>query len=215
MKSFILIRSFMQHLPRYNQVSREIFIGSISHSVNDNMSTEALEYASDIDYIFENIVGGGGLWQWYIVVVMYPIVFASGFPLILHMFTAFAPRHRCFVPGCDFENDDVKNASLNDIDASFLNFALPREYSSTEIFTTAEHDPCHMYQHDGSGTCSATAFDNQTIVSCDSWVYDKTLFPETLTTKLDLVSIEIHGTFVQFYPILNFRFVMMNQNVDF
>ena len=51
------------------------------------MSTETLEYASDIDFIFENVVGGGGLWQWFIVVIMYPIVFASGFPLILHMFT--------------------------------------------------------------------------------------------------------------------------------
>ena len=153
------------------------------------MSSEALDYASaDIDYILEEIVGGGGLWQWYIVAIMYPIVFASGFPLVLHMFTAYAPKYRCLIPSCDF---DEKNDTLNSLEADYLNFALPREYSSTEIFTTDKHDPCNMFKYDGSGTCSAQAFDNSTIVHCDSYIYDTTLFPETLTTKLDLVIFRI------------------------
>lgn len=143
-----------------------------------------MEEGSDIDYIFENVVGGGGLWQWAIVIIMYPIVFASGFPLILHMFTAYAPEFRCFVPGCD--DPSMKNESI--MDNTILDFALPKEYSSTEMFTTADHDPCHMYQNDGSGTCSAEAFDNTSTVACESYVYDRNLFPETLTTKLDLVS---------------------------
>ena len=43
------------------------------------------------------------------------------------MFPAYAPEFRCFVPGCDMENE-------TSIDQSILDFALPKEYSSTEIF---------------------------------------------------------------------------------
>ena len=149
------------------------------------------EEASDIDFIFENVVGGGGLWQWAIVIIMYPIVFASGFPLILHMFTAYAPEFRCFVPGCD-DDTPMKNESIS-VDNAILDFALPKEYSSTEIFTTADHDPCHMYQNDGSGICSAEAFDKSSTIACESYVYDQNLFPETLTTKLDLVSLFLYA----------------------
>ena len=94
----------------------------------------------DIDFILSNIVGGGGRWQWVIVFAMWPITFAAGYPLLLHMFTAFAPRHRCFIPGCDKSND-----TINDLDASYQSFALPKEYSSSEIFLTEHFDPCHMF----------------------------------------------------------------------
>ena len=57
----------------------------------------------DIDHILTNIVGGGGRWQWFMVFAMWPITFAACYPALLHMFTAYAPRHRCFVPGCDPE----------------------------------------------------------------------------------------------------------------
>ena len=49
-------------------------------------------------------------------------------------------------------------------------------------------DPCHMYQLIiQNGTCLATTFDKSTIVDCDEFVYDTSIFTETLTTKLDLV----------------------------
>lgn len=54
------------------------------------------ETQADIDYILTNIVGGGGRWQWVMVFAMWPITFAAGYPLILHMFTAFAPRYYIF-----------------------------------------------------------------------------------------------------------------------
>lgn len=136
----------------------------------------------DIDHILANIVGGAGKWQWTMVFAMWPITFAAGYPLLLHMFTAFAPRHRCFVPGCDNDNNN------NDIDADFKTYALPQEYDSSEIFITEKFDPCNMYERKiGSDSCDADAFDNQTLVACHTFVYDHSLFPETLTTKLDLV----------------------------
>ena len=51
-----------------------------------------VETPADIDYILTNIVGGGGLWQWVIVFALWPITFASAYPAIVFMFSAFAPR---------------------------------------------------------------------------------------------------------------------------
>ena len=36
-------------------------------------------------------------------------------------------------------------------------------------------------------SCQAGSFDNTSLVPCESYVYDRTLFPETLTTHLNLV----------------------------
>ena len=56
---------------------------------------------NDIDYVLENIVGDGGWGQWMILICYFPIGIASGLPLLIQMFAAFEPRHRCFVPYCD------------------------------------------------------------------------------------------------------------------
>ena len=37
------------------------------------------------------------------VFAMWPITFAAGYPILIHMFTAYEPRHRCYIPGCDPE----------------------------------------------------------------------------------------------------------------
>ena len=56
----------------------------------------------DIDHIFENIVGGGGRWQWFLVVgCTFPIHLASCLPLLIHLFAAYEAKHRCYIPGCD------------------------------------------------------------------------------------------------------------------
>ena len=135
----------------------------------------------DIDYIFENIVGGGGKWQWYIMALIYPIVFTSAPPCVLHLFTAYLPDYRCSVPNCDFGDISIQ--------ADYLEFSVPKEYSSTEIFTTAKFDPCHVYKVKQSGFCIQEAFDNSTIETCEEFIYETDVFPETLTTKLNLVRV--------------------------
>ena len=55
--------------------------------------SELKSSSESIDFILTNIVGGGGLWQWFLVFAMWPIAFAAGYPLVLHMFAAFSPRH--------------------------------------------------------------------------------------------------------------------------
>ena len=71
-----------------------------------------MEGEKDIDFILTNIVGGGGRWQWFMVFAMWPITFAAGYPALLHMFTAYEPRHRCAVPGCDPEIGQGMPAAL-------------------------------------------------------------------------------------------------------
>ncbi len=55
----------------------------------------------DFDYILDEIVGGGGWWQWKKCLLLIPQYLTNGLPLLLHMFTAYTPKHRCYVEGCD------------------------------------------------------------------------------------------------------------------
>ena len=137
----------------------------------------------DIDFIFKNIVGGGGLWQWLFVVgFSFPIQLASTVPLLIHLFAAYEPKHRCYISGCD-PND--KYWSSND---SYLEFAIPLKSASGLFGQGANPDSCSMYQLLDSPTCNPGSFDNVTLDLCQLFLYDKSLFTETLTTKFNLVS---------------------------
>ena len=62
-------------------------------------------------------------------------------------------------------------------------------------------DPCQMYalfeevkdqgnfENSGANVCELESFDNGTILDCESYVYDRYIFPETFTTSFNLVSI--------------------------
>ena len=82
----------------------------------------------------------------------------------------------------------------NEIEAAFVKYAIPTEYGSSEMFREDESfDPCKMYLSNFTSViqdikaCSPLAFDNSTVVPCDKFVYDKSVFIATLTTELDLV----------------------------
>ena len=147
------------------------------------------EKTNDIDFLLENYIGGGGWGQWLILICQYPIGMASGLPILIQMFAAFEPRHRCFVPTCD-DSETTKNIA----EAEFVQHAFPKEYGSSEMFREDESfDPCRRYEllnetlGLGQETCSAASFQNATAVKCDAYVYDTSVFTETLTTKFDLV----------------------------
>ena len=142
------------------------------------MSEEQVSIAPDIDYIFENVVGGNNFWQWYILFLLWPILTASVFPWLLHLFTSYEPKHRCFVPNCD----DLTSIFESD----FTQFALPQSYKSAEMLQKDQaFDPCQQF-NSSFDSCKAEFFSNQT-VKCNSFVYDNSIFEETLTSKLDLV----------------------------
>ena len=50
----------------------------------------------DLDYILEDVVGGGGRWQWRKWLFLVPTYLAMGAPaLLMQMFSAYTPPHRC------------------------------------------------------------------------------------------------------------------------
>ena len=68
------------------------------------------------------------------------------------------------------------------------------------------YNPCQMYalkDPESTGSCRAESFDNTTTIDCQSFVYDTSLFPETLTTKLDLVRLHTYLIFYEHFSIVN------------
>ena len=141
-----------------------------------------------IDYLLDNVIGGGGWGQWTVLLCQLPIGIASGLPTLIHMFAAFEPRHRCFVPICD--NGDISNNISRAINNPFVQYTIPKEYGSNEIFREDENfDPCKMYEllDEKTVTCAASSFNNLSIIGCNKWIYDTSEFTETLTTTSNLV----------------------------
>ncbi len=63
----------------------------------------------DIDYILDKYVGGGNRWQWLTLMILCPTAWAAYYPVFLHIFAAYEPSHRCFVPSCDDAIKSVTN----------------------------------------------------------------------------------------------------------
>ena len=179
------------------KVTTEEAINSLPDENNiyneDRMIKESSEIKAEVkingmDYLLEHVVGAGGWGQWLILICQFPIGMASGLPILIQMFAAFEPRHRCFIPNCD--NEGTSNIT-NNIHETFVQHALPKEYGSSEIFREDENfDPCRMYEfinHPTEPGCSQHSFDNSSVLRCDQFVYDDSVFTETLTTKFDLV----------------------------
>jgi len=95
------------------------------------------ENGHDIDYILDHYVGGGGRWQWLIFFATFPTCWASTYPLFMHMFTAYKPDHRCFVPSCDDQTSRLNS--------SHTDFTIPKKHLYTNIFMeNAKLDPCRL-----------------------------------------------------------------------
>ena len=75
----------------------------------------------DVDYIFEEVVGGCGWWQVRTTLFLFPLFWASIYPVFLPVFAANAPRHRCFVEQCDSQ---LIGADGN-LTQPWVKFALP------------------------------------------------------------------------------------------
>ena len=64
-------------------------------------AADDVEKRRDVDYIFEYLVGGSGWWQIRTTLLLFPLFWASVYPIFLPVFAASAPRHRCQVEQCD------------------------------------------------------------------------------------------------------------------
>eukprot|EP00096_Caligus_rogercresseyi_P016187 TRINITY_DN8755_c0_g1_i1.p1 TRINITY_DN8755_c0_g1~~TRINITY_DN8755_c0_g1_i1.p1 ORF type:complete len:552 (+),score=61.03 TRINITY_DN8755_c0_g1_i1:48-1658(+) len=131
-----------------------------------------------MDYILTHLVGSQGRAQWKIVFFAFIADIAGGIPLLLHMFTAFAPDHRCSIPVCDASNN-----------TEWMDFAYPlSQKSSNFLKTDTEYDTCQSFKViDENGGCEKSNFNASVVESCEDWIYDQSEFEYTLSTEHDLV----------------------------
>jgi len=108
-----------------------------------------------IDHILTEYVGGHGPYQWKLLAAVYPVGFASGYPLLLHMMSTYAPPHRCYVEECESLDGSVH--------ADWTSYALPKQTVLKEIVSGGEKfDQCKRYLTiDPQGGCLEENFANE------------------------------------------------------
>ncbi|XP_061177670.1 organic cation transporter protein-like [Saccostrea echinata] len=94
--------------------------------------------------------------------------------MIYSVFGVATPDHRCGIP--DFDNDTyrVQNSQHQELIQKYI-----------PIGPDGLYDKCHMYRFNQS--TRSVLNDSGTLEECSSWVFDKTLFDETIVTKMNLV----------------------------
>ena len=97
-----------------------------------------------LDTILNEYVGGAGLYQWLCTLAMMLVKYGSIIPILLTVFTAYEPSHRCYIPECESLNG---SKVINNIfKSAWLEFALPSEKSSNNYLAVQnEYDGCKMY----------------------------------------------------------------------
>ena len=71
--------------------------GRLNNRLQNSLVTERVTAMSkkDLDYVLEEVVGGGGRWQWRKWLFLVPTYLAMGAPaLLMQMFSAYTPTHR-------------------------------------------------------------------------------------------------------------------------
>ena len=161
---------------------------------NTEKCIEKSKTKEDLDYIFDEIVGGGDggdLGQWVILFALFPVGLCAGFPLFMHLFACFEPRHRCYIPTCDDFNNSMT------LEPEWISLTIPTNDSfindgdncQAEMLQEDEQfDKCHRYESiQNQSTCELQSFNHSNIVACESFVYDTSVVIESFTTKFDLV----------------------------
>ena len=135
------------------------------------------------DKILTEYVGGHGLYQLKTTLLLSPVYNMSGMIILLVVFSAYVPDHRCQVQLCDHQAQD-QNGSI--FDPKWLQFAIPQKnMTSNFLAQKGNFDNCQMYQSKGN-ECLVENF-GQNVTTCLEYVYDKTYYEETIVTKLNLV----------------------------
>ena len=103
---------------------------------------------------------------------------SAGLNIMSYTFAGFAPPHRCHIP-CE---DDLSNQT--ELDLSVRDWY--RQLDTSEINTQ-----CQFFKYRGPGSggggCHVEDFDVSDVEDCSKFVYDRSVFSETLVTNFDLV----------------------------
>lgn len=138
---------------------------------------------NSFDEVLEHVAGGAGYWQVGTLLISLPLLMIGLVPLLLHLFTAYTPAHRCMVPVCE----NVMNTSITQ---PWLDMAIPNHnHHHNFLSEKTSSNQCEMYSYQWlNGSCSDDNFDQTDLATCtDGYVFDYADFSETIVTKFNLV----------------------------
>ena len=96
-----------------------------------------------------------------------------------YTFAGYQPPFRCSIPCEDGNLSTSASISLED-----------RDWYQ-QLDTDSINAQCEFYSyspgHSDTGGCRADMFNESHVVQCNSYVYDRSIFTETLVTNFDLV----------------------------
>ncbi len=197
--SFQLFRFYVANLPshihppsRKNHLSLLSLIRQQQSVLSPFFTTMASPASSKenvhFDHVLDHYVGATGLWQWRQYALVLLQTFASMLPFMVHIFSAYTPEHRCRVDIC--EEEDHGGSTDVEVEPAWTKFAIPpNEEKVSFLKEDQEMSRCKMFMTvEGAEECIPQSFHNETKVPCpDGYVYDRSIFQETITTRLDLV----------------------------
>ncbi|XP_046374361.2 organic cation transporter protein-like [Haliotis rufescens] len=125
------------------------------------------------DEILEEHLGAFGIYQKRIYLLMCTPAIFCGLQLLSPVFTLNIPKHRCALPGVS--NDTYAVQGLDH--EILLNATIPWK---TEKGASVR-DSCLIYKDD------VPAGQNRTTQECSAWVYDNSVFKNTVVTEFNMV----------------------------
>ena len=124
--------------------------------------------------------------QYLIAGLLWLPTLSGGLNIMSYTFAGFSPPHRCYLPCQD------TSTTSNTVELSNLTW-----YTSLHSLHSLQQDElqsgCQFYDYLGEAEdtvadgCQADMFNTSHLTHCQSFVYDRSVFQETLVTKFDLV----------------------------
>ncbi|XP_059146327.1 organic cation transporter-like protein [Physella acuta] len=137
------------------------------------------------DEVLEVIGEFGAYQKWMLFLVCLPVI-PIAMQSMITVYILASPNHRCALPG--FENDTY--LIQDEYHFKAVNAAIPS-------FSRNGFSQCNFYNHTASedDTEAVQSKDlasngrklNTSLQSCDTWVYDRSSFEETLVSKFNMV----------------------------
>ncbi|XP_071114400.1 organic cation transporter protein-like [Haliotis cracherodii] len=115
-------------------------------------------------------VGEFGSYQKRIYFLLCLPAITHGARMMVSAFLQYVQKHRCALPGYDNDTYAIQSEYHNDL----INSTIPYSFQDGDVI----YDQCHVFTN-ASGT--------MTMVRCNRWVYDKSLFLQTAVSEYNMV----------------------------
>jgi len=162
------------HISSWCSSSNKITIKQEEAEV-DKKITVAIAYRANMDYdrVIEECPELKR-WQFAVAALLWLPTLSGGLNIMSYTFAGYAPPHRCVLP-C--EDNTTNTQQTPDWFQAVAEDDLDKECKFYEFKNDSMID----------GGCEADMFDKSNIVPCENYVWDRSVFHETLVTEFNLV----------------------------